>query len=59
MTAPARITQADWNRAAKAVAGAGIARARIRADLKNSVIEIILGESGPDPVPPEEWGDDD
>lgn len=45
MTAPARISQADMDRATKAVKTAGIDRARIVMDLKNSTIEIIIGES--------------
>lgn len=45
MTAPARITQADMDRAAKTVKAAGFDRARIVMDLKNSTIEIIIGES--------------
>lgn len=46
MTAPARITQADIDRAAKAVKAAGFDRARIVMDLVKSKIEIIIGESG-------------
>jgi hypothetical protein len=46
MTAQARITQADMDRAAKAVKAAGFERARIIMDLKNGTIEIIIGESG-------------
>lgn len=59
MTAPARITQADVERAAKAVLSAGVERARIIMDLANAKIEIILGEPGVAPVPAEEWSDDD
>ena len=46
MSAPARITQADMDRATKAIANARIERARIVMDLKNARIEIIVGESG-------------
>lgn len=46
MTAQARITQADMDRATKAIANARIQQARIIMDLKNSRIEIIVGESG-------------
>lgn len=46
MTAPARITQADMDRATKAVATAKIERARIIMDLKAGCIEIIIGETG-------------
>lgn len=45
MTAPARITQADMERAAKAVVAAGMERARIVMDLANAKIEIIVGEA--------------
>ena len=45
MTAPARISQADMERAAKAVTAAGIERARIVMDLDARKIEIIIGES--------------
>lgn len=56
MTAPARITQADMERATKAVAAAGLERARIRMDLNNATIDIIIGESGPDEGEPKsEW----
>jgi hypothetical protein len=56
MTAAARITQADMERATKAVANAGIS-ARIVMDLASQRIEIIIGESGApaaagDQVPP-------
>lgn len=58
MTAQARITQADMERATKAVAAAKLERARIVLDLKGGRIEIIIGESGPDPKA-DEWTDDD
>ena len=58
MTAPARITQADVDRATKAVAAAGLARARIILDLDKRRIEIIIGESANDATP-DEWTDDD
>lgn len=45
MTAPARISQADMERATKAVKAAEIERARIVMDLKRQTIEIIIGES--------------
>ena len=58
MTAPARITQADMDRATKAVASAGLARARIVMDLEKRRIEIIIGEAGP-PSVTDEWTDED
>lgn len=58
MTAPARITQADVDRATKAVAAAKLERARIILDLDARKIEIIIGESAP-PSKVEEWSDDD
>lgn len=64
MTAPARITQADMERATKSVAAAGYERARIIMRLEAGEIEIIIGDladsgeaaAAPDP---EEWSDDD
>lgn len=58
MTAPARISQADMERATKAVKAAGLERARIVMDLVNAKIEVIIGESEIHPVQ-EQWGDDD
>ena len=60
MTAPARITQADVERATRAVKTAGFERARIVLDLSSARIEIIIGETPADsaPVPPV-WSDDD
>lgn len=59
MTAPARITQADVDRATKAVVAAKLERARIVLDLEARKIEIIIGES-PDSKPAAgEWTDDD
>lgn len=55
MTAQARITQADIDRATKAAVKAGRARVILRLD--KSEIEIIIGESGPSPKA-DEWGDD-
>lgn len=59
MTAQARITQADMDRAAKAVRNAGFQRARIVMDLEKGRIELIVGETGESPPVPEPWGDDD
>lgn len=58
MTAAARITQADIDRATKSVVSAGIERARIIMDLANAKIEIIIGESETPPSTPQ-WDDDD
>lgn len=57
MTAPARITQADIDRAVKAATKADHARVILR--LAKGEIEIIIGESGAAPAAPEEWSDDD
>jgi hypothetical protein len=43
MTAPARITQLDMERATKAVAAAGVSHARIIMDLNRQIIEVIIG----------------
>lgn len=59
MTAPARISQLDMERATKAVKAAGFERARIVMDLAKAKIEVIIGESGQDEEPAEEWNDDD
>lgn len=54
MTAPARISQDDMNRATKAVARAGLDRARIVFDLRNQRIEVFIGEPDSDTLPPVE-----
>lgn len=59
MTVAARISQADMERATKAVRAAGYERARIVLDLAKQKIEIIIGESEPDQPEAEGWGDDD
>ena len=61
MTFPARIIQDDMTRACKAVAAAGIDRARIVLDLANQRIEIIIGESASEapPADAETFTDDD
>jgi hypothetical protein len=56
MTAPARITQADVDRAVKAAEKANAARVVLR--LATGEIDIILGDSAPPPKV-EEWSDDD
>lgn len=60
MTQPARICQQDIDRTMKAVARAGIDRARIVLDLENRRIEVIIGESaGAAETHDEDWTDDD
>lgn len=61
MTAPARISQADMERATKSVKAAGFERARIVMDLSRSTIEIIIGESAnvDHADATNEWTDDD
>ncbi len=55
MTAPARISQADMERAVKSVKAGGFERTRIVMDLEKNRIEVIIGESG-ESVPLEnEW----
>lgn len=58
MTAQARITQGDMERATKAVARAGYERARIVMDFAKQRIEVILGEPAAN-EPAEVWSDDD
>lgn len=58
MTAAARISQADMERATKAVKSAGYERARIIMDLAKQKIEIIIGESG-EPSPERNPFDED
>lgn len=58
MTAPARITQDDMNRAAKAVKAAGFERARIIMDLDKAKIEIIIGEVVNDSPPTNPWDEE-
>ncbi|WP_066112469.1 MULTISPECIES: hypothetical protein [unclassified Blastomonas] len=59
MTLAARISQADVERATKAVRAAGYERARIVLDLAKQKIEIIIGESVQDEPAPDTWSDDD
>jgi hypothetical protein len=54
----ARISQADMERAAKAVRSAGFPRARIVMRLDKNEIEVIIGESG-EPVPEHNPWDDE
>lgn len=60
MTAQARITQGDMERATKAVARAGYERARIVMDFAKQRIEVILGEpANSEPATADVWSDED
>lgn len=59
MTDPARIKQADIERAVKALRAAGIERARVVMDLAKQQIEIIIDESAWQEAAPEVWSDED
>lgn len=58
MTAPARISQADMERAVKAVKAGGYERARIVMDLEKQRIEVIIGESGEQVPDHNPWDDE-
>lgn len=58
MTAAARISQADMERATKAVKAAGFDRARIVMDLKKQKIEVIIGESAEPTAEYNPWDDE-
>jgi hypothetical protein len=58
VTAPARITQADIERATKAVAAAGFERVRLVLDFDARKIEIIIGESTGDVPTVDEWDEE-
>lgn len=47
MTQPARISQADMERALKSVKAVGLEKARVVMDLEARTIEVILGECIP------------
>lgn len=59
MTAPARITQADMERAAKCIKAAGFERARIVMRFQKGEIEVIIGESANHQDDAEDWSDDE
>ena len=59
MTAPARISQADIERAAKACKKAGWKGARITLDLANQKIDLYVGEAVDTPQAFEDDGWDD
>ena len=56
MSAPARITQADIDRATKAAAK--LERARVILDFDKRRIEIIIGESGPPSGLENDWDEE-
>ena len=58
MTAPARISQADIERAAKACRNAGWTGARITIDLASKKMDLFLGDAV-GTAPPEHTEDDD
>lgn len=58
MTARARITQADMERAVKSVKAAGFERARIIMDLGQGTIEIIIGEHAESSPSRNPWDDE-
>lgn len=58
MTAPARISQADIERAAKACKKAGWKGVRITLDLERKKMDVYLGEAVAN-APPEHVEDDD
>ena len=55
MTAPARITQAEIERAAKAARKAGWASARLTIDLAKERIEVFLSDSPEAAASGNEW----
>ena len=55
MTAPARISQGDMQRAAKAAKNAGWGTARIVVDLNRQRMEIILGDALPSATLENAW----
>lgn len=64
MTAPARITQADIDRAMKGCKNAGYLGARISLDLAKQRIDIYVGDAVEYPLPvdvddEDDGGDDD
>jgi hypothetical protein len=61
MTTPAKITQADMERAAKAVKSAGYECARIIIDLPRQRIEVVLGDAAAAVADPDvaDWSNDD
>lgn len=59
MTAPARITQADIDRAMKGCKNAGYRGARISLDLAKQRIDIYVGDAVESPPPIDDDGGDD
>lgn len=58
MTVPARISQADMERATKAVKSAGFEHARIVMKLDKNEIEVIIGEPDNDESERNEWDEE-
>jgi hypothetical protein len=58
MTAPARISQADIERAAKAAKNSGWASARMRLDLVNGTIDLILSDHADSAAAGNEWDEE-
>ncbi len=58
MTAPARITQDDMKRAAKAARDAGWASARLVFDLANQKIEVFLSDVADSRSSGNEWDEE-
>ena len=59
VTAPARITQADIDRAVNSCKKAGYAGARISLDLAKQRIDIYVGDAVESPPPADDDGGDD
>ena len=59
MTAPARISQADMDRAMKSARNAGWPSVRVVMDLEKRVIEILASKDETPPSVGDGWDDDD
>lgn len=58
MTAQARITQAEIERAAKAARKSGWASARLTINLAKQTIDVFLSDSPDAPVSANEWDEE-
>jgi hypothetical protein len=58
MTVPARISQADIERAAKAAKNAGWPSARMKLDLVNGTIDLILSNRADTAASDNEWDEE-